>query len=379
MDPDLEPIDPPLDEVVDEQPPSETARKRRRWPLIGLVIAAVAVGGGAVIVLVTRDTKQTPEQVLVGARAFASARADASFSGRVRIEEKDPAGGASLVDRLELAGTAHLPDRAHYTVIGDGFASEVVAVGATLYSRDAAKEAELAAKKWTKSDASNADQRAGVIRDQGLTAGADEVGDPVGLLKALDAARTPTLVRRHGDQVVVKATVDPSKAYGAALAGQVDSADVVLTVLKDDRIDRAVLTARGKTGSVVVDYQFTNWGQRVQVAAPASSQLDPTPGIEEEDIAAFKDAKLFMPRGIPAGWVLESATVVPKDRTEENCEQVEIDYTDPNDPEAGYLSLYELPKTCSNLTGPRGSQPYKAGRYSGYAQEDASGVLAQIV
>ncbi|MEY2569573.1 MAG: hypothetical protein QOE35_4102 [Actinomycetota bacterium] len=390
MDHDLEPLDhlapadapagAASDDALDgSEPAGGPPRRRRRWPLLVLLAVVVVLAGAAAFVLLTRDTEQTPAQVLRGTRDFVTAQKDASFTGRLRIEEKDTQAGGSFVDRLDLAGTAHLPDRAHYTVIGDGFASEVVAVGTTVYNRDATTRAELTSRKWTKTDPSSDDQRAGVIRDQGLTAGADEVGDPVGLLRALGAARTPTLVSRNGDTVVVKAEVDPSQAYGSALAGQVDAASVQITVLKDDRLERAVLTASGDTGTVTADYHFTDWGKRVQVAAPPSSQLDPTPGIEEEDVAAFRDAKLLMPRGIPAGWVLEGASVVPKDQTEEGCAQVEIDYTDPNNADAGYLSLYELPKSCANLTGPRGSKPFKAGRSTGYAQEDETGALAQIV
>jgi hypothetical protein len=86
-----------------------------------------------------------------------------------------------------------------------------------------------------------------------------------------------------------------------------------------------------------------------------------------------------MPRALPAGWVLESALVVPKEQSEEGCEQVELDYTDANDPENGYLSLFILPRSCiPSLTPPRGAQPFKAGKYSGYIEEDQGGALAHL-
>lgn len=382
VDPDLEPLATPPPPPAEGEGPDEAAAapaKPRRWPLVALLLVVIAVGAAAVTVVLTRDEKQTPEDVLAGAVKFASANKDASFTGRLRLESKDTEAGGSFVDRLNLAGTARLPDQAHYTITGDGFASEIVAIGEVLYVKDAEKREQLAAKKWAKVDLAEEDDRAGVIRDEGLAGGADEIGDPVGLLRTLGAARNPQLVSRSSHQTVIKAEIDPAKAYGSAVASEVDKATVELTVGKDDRIDRAVLSATGTSGSVSADYEFKDWGQAVRIAAPPKNDLDPTPGIEEEDVAAFKDAKLFMPRGIPAGWVLDGASVLPKEQTAENCEQVELDYIDPDDPDAGFLYLYELPKKCADLTPPRGASAFKAGRYSGYADEDQDGAMVQIV
>jgi hypothetical protein len=77
--------------------------------------------------------------------------------------------------------------------------------------------------------------------------------------------------------------------------------------------------------------------------------------------------------------VLDFAGVVPEEMTAEGCEQVELDYIEPNDPDNGYLTLYELPKSCGDLALPRGSQPFKAGRATGWVDESRDGVTAQIL
>ena len=375
---DLEPID-PLQPDPEAGPDPAQAAKGRRWLLPAVLFVVVAVAAAGVTVLLTRNTDATPEELLEAARTYADTKKDVTFTGRLRIESEDPEGaGSSIIDRLSIKGSAKLPDTARYVVEGGGFASEVIALGELFYTRDAEKADELDAKKWAETDLGEEDERSGVIRDEG-GAGSADLADPVGLLGTLRSATDPVLVRRSERVSTIRAKVDPEKVYSADLAGEVTSVTIELTLADEERIDRAVLTAKGQGGTVTADYEFTEWGKAVQVAAPPEAERDPTPGLEEEDIAAYKKAKLFQPRGIPAGWILEAAGVLPKQVTVEDCEQVELDYTDPDDPDSGYLTLYLLPKSCADLDPPRGSQPFKAGRYAGFIEEDESGALAQIV
>jgi hypothetical protein len=199
------------------------------------------------------------------------------------------------------------------------------------------------------------------------------------LLRLLGALRRPALVRRSGDLAVVRASVDPAEAFGPEVGDQIDKASVDLSIGPGGRLVGAALHASGSGESVVADYRFSRWGTPVRVAAPPKAELDPTPSVDEEDIVAFKDAPLLQPRGIPAGWVLEGAFVLSPDETAEGCRQVEIDYTDPDDPDAGYLTLYELPVSCADLDPPTGSAPFSAGPWRGFIDESADGNTAQIV
>jgi hypothetical protein len=311
-------------------------------------------------------------------RTFTKEQKTASFVGTLRIESEDPEGG-SFVERAEISGTARLPDNARYKIESQDFVSEVIALGDRFFARDADTADALKTKKWAEFGPDTQDERSGVVRPQGPAETADALGDPVGLVKTLDAARRPVLVRRDADVAVIKADVDAARAFGNTVEGAVDRAGVVLT-LADDRLERLVLDAKGDGGSVHADYRFTNWGRPVELAAPPQGDLDPTPGLEEEEIAAFKAVTpLFQPRGIPEGWVLDFAGVLPEDVTVEGCEQVELDYIEPNDPDVGFLTLYQLPKSCADLDPPRGAEAFQAGRYSGYADDSRDGVLAQIV
>jgi hypothetical protein len=376
---DLETIDEPPqpDPTPSSEPPGRS--RTRRWLLPALLFVVVAVLATGITVLLTRKDEATPDELLEAARSHAAEAGQVAFSGRLRIEAEDPeGGGGSFIDRVAIKGQARLPDRARYTVEGRGFASEVIALGELFYTRDAEKTEDLDAKKWAETDLGKDDERSGVIRDEEGAREAD-LADPVGLLGTLRAAGDPVLVRRTEQVAIIRAKVDPEQAYSGDLAGDVSSVTIELTLAGEERIDRAVLTAKGGGGSVVADYQFRDWGQTVDVAAPAEADRDPTPGLEEEDIAAYKRAKLYQPRGIPAGWILEAAGVLPRQFTVEDCDQVELDYIDPDDPDAGYLTLYLLPKSCADLDPPRGSQPFNAGRYTGFIEEDPSGALAQIV
>ncbi len=370
-----------LEAIETSPPPAPTAsapsRPWPRWAKVVLLVAVVAVIAGDVAVLLTREEEPSPAGLVADGRAFARAQRTMSFTGRLRVESKDGEGG-SFVQRARIDGRVRLPDNARYRIVSDGFVSEVIALGDRVYTREGEGADAVRGKKWAEFDPRQEDERSGVVRPSGPAEGSDVVGDPIGLLSTLDAARRPVLVRRDDDVRVVKADVDGATAYGNAIAGEVERATVELT-LDGDELQRLVLDASGDSGSVQADYRFTGWGRQVEVAAPATADLDPTPSIQEEEIAAFDDTRLLQPRGIPAGWVLDFAGVLPEEMTVEGCEQLELDYIEPDDPDRGFLTLYELPKSCADLEPPRGAEPFQAGRYSGFVDETPDGVLAQIV
>jgi hypothetical protein len=352
---------------------------KRLVPIMVAAVVALLAGDVVGLVLTSGGDEGTPAELVSSASAFAAEHRDATFTGRVTIEQQDEGGGGSFVQRLSLKGVAHLPDHSRFVVTTAGSASEVITIGSVAYVREAADEGSLAKQKWSKLDPQSEDERAGIVREQGLAAGADQLGDPITLLRLIGAMRHPVLVRRVGDVAVVRAAVDPTEAFGAAVGDQIDEARVELSVGPGGRLLQATMRATGSGESVSSDYRFSRWGSAVTVAAPPESELDPTPYVDEEELAAFKDAPVLQPRGIPAGWVLDGASVLAPDETYEGCRQVEIDYTDPDDPDAGYLTLYELPVACADLDPPRGSTPFTAGAYQGYIEESDGGGTAQIV
>ena len=75
--------------------------------------------------------------------------------------------------------------------------------------------------------------------------------------------------------------------------------------------------------------------------------------------------------------MLQGASVLSPEDTVEGCAQVELDYGDPNDPDHGYLTLFELPPSCAQPV--TGGSPFRAGAYEGAARSEGDGVLAQFV
>ena len=133
---------------------------------------------------------------------------------------------------------------------------------------------------------------------------------------------------------------------------------------------------RDASGTTTVTLRFEDWGKAVAVAAPPADQLDPTPGIEQAQVAAFKDTELYMPKAIPAGWKLVRAVVLPAEETKEDCAQVELQYADPASPGRNYLSLYQFPIGCLL---PFDGEPFAAGAYRGYGRSSKEeGTLVQI-
>ena len=151
---------------------------------------------------------------------------------------------------------------------------------------------------------------------------------------------------------------------------------VEIEVLDGGEIQSIEQTTKGDGMESVSTIRFSDWGAAVRIAEPTADQVDPTPGLEEEAIAAWKGVSLYMPKAIPVGWALDYADVLPADDTVEGCEQVEIDISpvdvDFSADEFPYLWIYLLPTSCAeDFTGP-GVKAFRAGPYSGFVATDGS-------
>ena len=207
----------------------------------------------------------------------------------------------------------------------------------------------------------------------------DQFGRPTDIPRIVEAAHRPLVERRYDDATVLRCELRIDDAFIRG-GDQVDEATVELTVREDGQLERLLLRFSGDPGNGRLDYHLSDWGEPVQIEAPPEAEIDPTPEIDEEAVANFKDAPLLQPRAIPEGWEQTYATVLEADETEEDCRQVEVDYEDPDDPEDGYLYIYELPRACADLDPPRRSRPFRAGPNSGWIDEDdEDGVRAQLV
>lgn len=354
----------------------------RRW-LAGTAAAVVALVAGNAVGLATVDEEPSPGAVLDEARAFVERETRFRFVARITVESRDegaPRGrpGPSLVQRLELRGVASVPDRARFEVADGSSVTEVLVVGPRTWTRTAEERGDLGAERWAEPPADDTDDRDGVVRP-GVQQDPRDVGEPQDLLRLLRAARQPTRNGTRDDgRPIVRAAVDPTAAFGAAIAEDVDEAVVHVSAGPRGVLGELTLTVRGPTLDVDASYRFEDWGDDVRIAAPAPQEIDPTPTIDEEAVGGFTAAPLLQPRTIPEGWSLVGAGVLPADETAEECEQVSLDF-ESADAETGYLYLFLVPADCPGLeAAPAGARPFTAGRNRGFVVVDGPSTYAQI-
>jgi hypothetical protein len=107
-----------------------------------------------------------------------------------------------------------------------------------------------------------------------------------------------------------------------------------------------------------VDVELTDWNEPVQVAAPAASEIDPTPWVDEAAIAEVRATITPVgPTVLPDGFHTESVEAVPAEETPEECGQLLFSYSpidwasaDPEtveDADFDYLDVYLLPASCA--------------------------------
>lgn len=332
---------------------------RRRRIALAVLVAAVLVSGVAAAA-VGVDEPATPEERLAAVRDFVEGAETVVFEGRQRVELLED--GASTTTRVEMSGSAELPGDAEVTFESDELRAEARFVDGELYVRnDDDPFARL-------------DGVDGSVVRGGDVPAADLVGLPVDLGRLLDLARRPELV---GDAELLV------HLDGGAVFGPDDvtkQATMRVTVDGDHRPLRYELDFAGEEllGRYVVDRM--DWDEPVDIEAPTADELDETPWADEQGIEAFGDdtAPVVQLGGVPEDWVLLAASLVPADETVEGCEQVAIEYGDPDEPEDEYLNLYVLPTDCADPEPPTGSVPFEAGGRSGWLLEDRGTVSAQF-
>jgi hypothetical protein len=91
-----------------------------------------------------------------------------------------------------------------------------------------------------------------------------------------------------------------------------------------------------------VNYEFVDVEP---IVAPAPEQIDSTPDVDEEELAAFTGAPLVAPTALPAGILLRSVLVITTEQSVEGCPQVQLGYTD--DIGVTGLIIYLLPRDCA--------------------------------
>ena len=298
---------------------------------MALVLAIAGLYVGDVVVAVDRGGPPSASTLLSRARRFTAAARTVRFTV-VAVSD-----GTTTSAR----GAVRFPDRYRARFVEGGRARDELLVGGTLYGRPAS-----AGARWK------------VVQGN---AGADVLG-PLRVGVVVRAVGGASLVRRVSGGGVLRGHVPARVVFSDVDAGPSLTVDV--TVSRGGRVVR-------------LDLRLRDWDTSLEIAAPPQSRIDRPPDIDAAAVNGYHDVALLQPAGIPEGWVLQAATVLSPEDTVEGCSQVELDYGDPDDPDHGYLTLFEFPPACASPVA--GGRPFRAGAYVGAVRDEGDGVLAQFV
>jgi hypothetical protein len=265
--------------------------------------------------------------------------------------------GTDYSSRSKAVGIIELPGRSQWTEEDGDTAYETVVTPTGAYYREADDRAALADELWTYS-ARETEAAMPAFSDPMLTS-AGMVGqsfDAPEVADLLQAGRDPVRLDDHQIRIDVDVTKMPDYApdlykdpdTGKAIplpkisveltTGASGQLDRMLMRVREDDVSPAMLGV-GDGGSApssmsfTSDIRFTRWGEPVSFAVPPASAVDPTPGVDEDDIAAFAAFPLYGLRRLPTGFELENAAVTTATEdaspADGDCAEVDLSYGSP--------------------------------------------------
>ena len=363
-----QPIGPPM------APPPH--RSRRGLAAAG-VVAALAVAVVAVVALTSgdeggdspveeadaADDRSVEDDELSDALAGAGrALTDAgtfSYEATSHREGPDPFSlDDSIVLDQDMSGDVVLPDAVRQRVTGsDGVTYEHITIGTDVavqtWLRDTAYPDQLEARPWAEVEGGASGELELSLLPAWLEAatdprdgGEDEQGN-----RTIAAGVPPRLINELGPDLTL--------------------IDVDLEVtLSDDGAPRRVDLVLSATDTVVeASYDIVRLGGDVEVAPPSAAELDATPWVNEQDLAAFEGPPPLGLSRIPEGWDMAGAYVTP-DSTGGSCPSATVDYTNLDDPVGQFLWIDVMDAGC--IDPPEGEAVDVAG-FSGAVADESDG------
>lgn len=355
MDFDLEPIDVRATPV--EPAGAEPATSRRRWVLAGGLALVLGAGVGIEVIGGAGDAGgRPPEEAMAAPRSFLSEATSVHFDATWSPAQGGPPDvSKSPASLSRFQGDVRLPYQGHWVHDNGYHFTEGLTVEGGAYYRVAQSRRRLRTTPWRwtvrPEPAALGEHPIGsfVIYTQGLPLGLN--GLDFAALRHLADGVSSTEPMGDGvyrGQVRLAGLPDG----GPPLFGYEGRGTVEFTVAGNGRLERAVW--RPKPGSrVVLNIRFSRWGQKLALAVPDIDDVDLTPEIDEEAVAAFRAAPLLAPAALPEGWALHGAYVPYPSRP---CPSLEFWYAPAFDPRAlsragpsgplQFLQLTQWPADC---------------------------------
>lgn len=296
-------------------------------------------------------------------------RDDSTTTTEESDESQDGAGGTGyLVDgtlevfgfESELTAVVADPETYHLQFSEPGAFDEQIRVGEQTWFRFGSDESSIDSTQWTELPAEEGTTVGGLTEFSLTPGGAEEIQGLGGADLAGDALVEVLITAPHllvDVEEVGPGETDLEPEIPEDIANALDRLDVdepelqLEVVVEDKVLVSASLEIDSPGTSYELDVTYSDHGEVTaeDVVEPTASEIDATPWLHEEALAAVADIELLAPASPPAGLVLVGAQVVPAALTLEGCEQVQLDYDVPPGEPVGdrFLTLFLLPKPCA--------------------------------
>lgn len=382
--------------VVELGPVRVTRPNRTQRVLVAVCMTLFAGGLVGLVVVQGEDAPESADRELARAQAFVQRARTAHFVGTYEsvIEEGKGGLGSTYSDRARASGALEVPYKSRWIDEAGDYVTETVVVEHGSYFREADERAGLGSEQWQYAPRAMDAQDVHSVEEFEFS-GAPFVAssfDSPDLTAMLGAAKDPQRVRPG----VIKASVDLSEVPGAEAFPadeEFPMPKVTVEVHSEDdgRLTRIVLYAEitipgfdeegeesgTDTERVKIDVQFSRWGEPVDIAAPPRREVDPTPMVDEDDIAAFTATPLLAPRTLPAGFELLTAEVYAEEDDEDleecaavnleygNGDELEAFYAEPDDDYPATLDISLTAASCEYGEALEDGSPIRLGRQTG--------------
>ncbi|MGQ0804580.1 MAG: hypothetical protein ACT4PI_12060 [Actinomycetota bacterium] len=361
---------------------------RRGIALIaGVVAAAVVVT--LIVVVAGAESPPSASEALDRAQRFANRADSVEYRGESRLEFEDeppvPPEDGGFDPNSSFEESAVFPDQSRSVLEFADLVTETIAIDDVTYDRSAEDRKSLDDELWTEFDP-DAIEDEEPLTEGGFVGGGLFVA-PTEVPALVEASSRPRILSQDNGETVIRADLDSGEFEEIYYT----SVTIDLAVEDDGRITEIHLVGSDEYETQRVNVEIERWNDDLRIEAPADADIDPTPNLDEEDIAAYDAAALFQPRLIPTGWVLQTATIIPEGEfgldEEAGCDQVDLYFTnealfesvDEEDVPLGatYLDLFEFPTSCAE-DRPRGADDFTAGTYTGWFEDEEGYLYGQI-
>ena len=219
-------------------------------------------------------------------------------------------------------------------------------------------------------------------------------GDPRALADALGALEDAEVTSRSDGGVTIRAIRRAPAEVVEALDHPMPNGRFEVALDADDRPVALTLVVENESARSTTRIDFSDWGAAITIAAPAESEIDPTPWLDEEVLAEARTGITpVRPTVLPEGVEMLEIYPISADEAaemDEDCAQINLVYGPPfdpamvEDPESfdepmawhDYLNVSLAAAACAQGAD---DSPFAPGAYGAVPTRDAMGRLEVLV